>query len=82
MNKALRTAIGVDELLLLAGLLLVTAGLWAQWGRLALVVPGAVFVWIALPCRTVFVLRPTSSAVRGAAHVVGSPPSIKLGARK
>lgn len=47
----------LDEVILGLGLALVTCGLWSQYGRLALVVPGLVLAWIALPTRRAFVDR-------------------------
>ena len=49
--------IGAEELVLAAGLTLVTIGLWPVVGQAALVVPGVVLVWVALPQRTAFVQR-------------------------
>ena len=54
--------IGVDCVVALA---LVTTGLWALIGRVALVVPGVVLLWIVLPSRPPFVLRrPTEESHR------------------
>ena len=72
--KALREAIGADEAMLLAGVLLATVALWSVWGPLALLVPGVVAVWIALPSRAVFVVRPTALQTRRQAVVVNPPP--------
>jgi len=49
---------GSQELTLSAGLALLTGGLWGWIGPLALVAPGLVLVWIALPQRHGFVVRP------------------------
>ncbi|MGE0653299.1 MAG: hypothetical protein AB7P12_16380 [Alphaproteobacteria bacterium] len=45
-----RMAVAVDarDAVLVAGLLLVGAGLWMVWLPLALVVPGAVLVYVAI----------------------------------
>lgn len=51
-------AIGLDEALILAGMILATCGLWPLVGRLSLVVPALVLLWIALPPRAPFVMRP------------------------
>lgn len=50
--------IGSDEILIGAGLGLIAAGLWDVWRPGALIVPGAVLVWIGLPQRAPFVSRP------------------------
>ena len=47
-----------DELALAVGLGLVTVGLWPSIGVLALIAPGAAIVWIVLPARGVFIVRP------------------------
>ena len=70
--KALREAIGADELVLSAGLLLATVALWSAWGPLALLVPGIVLIWVALPTRSVFLVRPVPE--RRQAVVVNPPP--------
>lgn len=62
MRKVVRAAGGwfgrqVDEILVAVGLALVTVGLWPVAGRSALVVPGLVLLWIALPQRVAFVAR-------------------------
>ena len=58
MMTRLKHLIGWDEVFLVAGLGLVVWGLWPVWERLALIVPGAVLVWIALPQRAAFMARP------------------------
>ena len=47
----------LDELLLALALALVTAGLWPWIGQGALVAPGVVLLWIALPQRAELVHR-------------------------
>lgn len=65
---AIGAVVGLDELVLLAALVLITAGLWASFeaGRLvglsALVVPGLVGLWCALPQRESFVHRTPAEA--------------------
>lgn len=54
----LTAAIGGDELLLLIALACLTGGLWPALGRQALVAPGLVLLWVALPSRSAFVIRP------------------------
>lgn len=46
-----------DELVILVGAGLVTYGLWPVVGQAALVVPGAVMLWIGVPTRRRFVER-------------------------
>lgn len=53
--RALTAIVGVDELLVGAGLVLVTMGLWSLVDRAALIAPGLVLLWIAVPQRTRFV---------------------------
>lgn len=53
--------LGVDELLLAVALTLVTVGSWPLLGRGALVVPGIVLLWIVLPTRGTFIVRPTAT---------------------
>lgn len=47
--------VGRDEVLLCAGLVALTSGLWPLCGWSALIAPGAVFTWMALPARAPFV---------------------------
>lgn len=55
--------LGPEEAVLLVALVLVTVGLWplaARWagsGWTALLVPGLVLLWLALPSRAPFVIR-------------------------
>lgn len=49
--------VGLDELLLAVALALLTGGAWEVVGRLALVIPGMVLLWVALPSRAPFVTR-------------------------
>lgn len=48
-----------DDVLILVGLALVSVGLWHVWRPLALVVAGAVLLWVFLPPRPPFIDRPT-----------------------
>jgi hypothetical protein len=57
---AIADVIGADELLLLVALTLVTVALWPLFGRQALLVPGVVGLWYALPTRAPFVTRHTA----------------------
>jgi hypothetical protein len=50
------------EIALLVGVAMVTAALWPTCGRMALIVPGAVLVWLGLPVRQWFIERPTPAA--------------------
>ena len=60
VRNAIAAVVGADELLLACALALVTVGLWPIIGRSALVVPGTVLLWIALPSRAPLVVRPPS----------------------
>lgn len=53
-----RKSIEIDEILLVAGLVLLVVGLWPWIGAAACVVPGAVLVWLSLPAREAFIARP------------------------
>jgi hypothetical protein len=52
--RVLDRELGTDEILIATALALIDAALWPQYGRLSLVVPGAVLLWIALPQRATF----------------------------
>lgn len=52
-----------DELLMLIGLALVATGAWQVWRPGAFLAPGLVLLWLALPARAPFVLRPPESQV-------------------
>lgn len=54
----------LDELVTVIGLVLVTVALWPSLERAALVVPGAVLVWIGMPVRKAFVHRTEALASR------------------
>jgi len=60
--RALRQAVGVDEVLLAVALGLTTAGIWPWLGFGALTVPGLVLLWMVLPERRPFVGRPGAEA--------------------
>ena len=51
-----------DEVVVLVGLALVTAALWPRFEQGALLVPGLVLLWVALPTRDGFVARDTPRA--------------------
>jgi hypothetical protein len=55
--RAWASAVGMDELLLAVALVLLTAGAWPVLEWVALVIPGAVLLWVALPSRAPFVAR-------------------------
>lgn len=55
---------GARELALGAGLGLVTVGLWPVLQREALVVPGAVLIWLALPTRARLMDPPAAPPLR------------------
>lgn len=56
--------IGADELAITVALVLVTVALWPALGRQALIAPGLVLLWVALPARAPFIARPTKSTRR------------------
>lgn len=58
------SVIGRDELTLLVGLGLLTAGVWPVLGVSSLAVPGAIVVWLVLPARLPFVHRPQEPVSR------------------
>lgn len=51
------TVVGSQELVLAGGLTLLTVGLWSLYGRAALIAPGVVLIWLALPQRSWLVSR-------------------------
>lgn len=55
---AVSAVIGADELALIGALALLVVGLWPIVGRCALIVPGIVWLWLALPSRHPLVSRP------------------------
>lgn len=59
---AIVSVVGADELALIGALALLVAGLWPVLGQRALVVPGLVWLWIALPSRHPFVSRPPAAS--------------------
>lgn len=56
LGAAVRAEISRDEIVLAVGLILVTVALWPDFGIRSLIVPGAVFLWHALPTRAPFFL--------------------------
>lgn len=51
----MRSLVGVDEVVLAVGVLLLTVGLWHLVGAAALIAPGLLAVWLALPTRRPFI---------------------------
>ena len=56
--KALCSGLGTDEVVFIAALLLIAVGLWLVVGQASLIVPGCVLLWVGLPSRLPFVMRP------------------------
>lgn len=54
----------VNEAVLLVALVLLVIGLWSRIGALSLTVPGTVLLWMALPSRQAFVVRPETREKR------------------
>jgi hypothetical protein len=54
---ALAGLVGADELVLGVALALIATGLWQTWRPGAVLVPGVVLLWIALPARAGFITR-------------------------
>ena len=50
--------LGPGELMLVGGLVMVAVALWPGIGQLTLLPIGLVFIWIGMPTRYAFVLRP------------------------
>lgn len=57
VGAALSRMIGIDEALLLLGLLLLAYGLWLFWQPAAFLVPGGILIWLVLPSRAPFISR-------------------------
>lgn len=57
-----------QEIVLVIGLVLVAVALWPKVGQLALLVPGVVLIWYALPARPPFMehIPPSTRAPRPA----------------
>lgn len=55
---ACRHAIGIDEIAVTLALALIAAGFWSWWRPGAFLVPGVVLLWLCLPARSVFIIRP------------------------
>ena len=55
--KKSKSAIGRADVVVLTGLACLTAGAWSVTGLAALILPGMVLVWYALPTRPPFVQR-------------------------
>ena len=56
--------VGVEEILLTAAIALAMVAIWPWCGRLSLLVPAVVLLWIALPARAPFLARPPDKADR------------------
>lgn len=56
--RALLAEIDAGDVALVLAVLLLTVTLWPSVGRLALLVPGSVALWLALPTRAVFIEKP------------------------
>ena len=55
--KALCSGLGADEVVFIAALLLITAGVWLFVGQASLIAPGVVLLYVALPSRQPFIVR-------------------------
>lgn len=55
---AIAGEVGRDEVFLAAALALIAYGCWDLWRPGSFLAPGAVLLWIALPCRAAFMERP------------------------
>ena len=53
-----KEVLGGDEIILVAALALITCGLWLLAGQATLLAPGFVLLWVALPSRVPFIVRP------------------------
>lgn len=62
--RAMASVVGLDEVVLLAGISLIAVGFWEFWRPGAFLVPGALLVWVALPSRKGFIDRPLPPAQR------------------
>lgn len=61
---AVASVVGFDEVLILVGLVLVWYGLLEVSRAAAFAVPGAVILWLAVPPRKPFIVRPERRARR------------------
>lgn len=64
VGAAIAGVIGPDEILLGGALLLIAAGFWMVWRPGAFLVPGFALLWIALPSRAAFIVRPPAEKER------------------
>lgn len=55
-----QVAANAEELVTLAGLILLACGLWQVWWPLALMACGVVLLWFGLPSRRPFIVKPES----------------------
>lgn len=58
MASVLGSLVGADEVALLIAMGLIVTALWPWVGQGALLVPGLVLLYLALPARTSFIARP------------------------
>lgn len=58
LAASIQNAVGLDEILVSIALVLVTVALWPTFARGALLAPGLVLLWVALPARSVFLIPP------------------------
>lgn len=58
MASAVRAAVGLDDLVLVLALALLSIGVGLVWVPAGLIVPGLVLLWLVLPSRAPFVTRP------------------------
>ena len=52
------SGLGVDEIVLFVALALIATGFWMVWKPGTFLVPGLVLLWLVLPARSPFVVRP------------------------
>ena len=57
-----RSLVGVDEIALAVGLMLITIVIWPLCGQTSLLAPGSALVWLGLPSRGAFLLRPPAKS--------------------
>lgn len=64
LHQVLAAEVDRTSVALLFGLALVSVGLWDAWRPGAFLAPGVVLVWLALPARVPFVMRPSGAERR------------------
>jgi hypothetical protein len=57
-----RREVDADVILLALAVGLIAVGFWQWWRPGAFLIPGLVMLWIALPCRTSFIVQTDHSA--------------------